>query len=79
MLGGVGELHLGHESNDRLVLLLLGHAGVRQEALEGGASLAHLSNLPRDNFNSFQDLLEQSWTDTVVDTLAIKLRYRFGS
>lgn len=37
------------------------------------------SNLPRDNFNSFQDLLEQSWTDTVVDTLAIKLRYRFGS
>lgn len=37
------------------------------------------SNLPSDSFDTFQDLLVQSWTDTVVDTLAIKLRYRFGS
>lgn len=37
------------------------------------------SNLPTDNFETFQDLLVQSWTDTIVDTLAIKLRYRFGS
>ena len=37
------------------------------------------SNLPTDSFETFQDLLVQSWTDTVVDTLAIKLRYRFGS
>ena len=37
------------------------------------------SNLPTDSFETFQDLLVQSWTDTIVDTLAIKLRYRFGS
>jgi len=37
------------------------------------------SNLPTDSFVTFQDLLVQSWTDTIVDTLAIKLRYRFGS
>ena len=37
------------------------------------------SNLPTDSFETFQDLLVQSWADTVVDTLAIKLRYRFGS
>ena len=37
------------------------------------------SNLPTDSFETFQDLLMQSWTDTIVDTLAIKLRYRFGS
>ena len=37
------------------------------------------SNLPIDSFETFQDLLVQSWTDTIVDTLAIKLRYRFGS
>lgn len=37
------------------------------------------SNLPRRNFNTFQDLLEQSWNTPVVDTLAIKLRYRLGS
>lgn len=37
------------------------------------------SNLPRDNFQSFQELLEQSWNDRIVDTIAIKLRYRLGS
>jgi hypothetical protein len=37
------------------------------------------SNLPTDSFETFQDLLVQSWTDPIVDTLAIKLRYRFGS
>jgi len=37
------------------------------------------SNLPRDNFQTFQDLLEQSWNDRIVDTIAIKLRYRLGS
>ena len=37
------------------------------------------SNLPRDKFQTFQELLEQSWTDRIVDTIAIKLRYRLGS
>jgi len=37
------------------------------------------SNLPRDSFDTFQTLLEQSWNDRVVDTIAIKLRYRLGS
>ena len=37
------------------------------------------SNLPRDSFNTFSSLLEQSWNDRIVDTVAIKLRYRLGS
>ena len=37
------------------------------------------SNLPSNSFNTFQDLLEQSWNDRIVDTIAIKLRYRLGS
>ena len=36
-------------------------------------------NLPRGSFLTFQDMLEQSWNTPVVDTLAVKLRYRFGS
>ncbi len=36
-------------------------------------------NLPRRSFLSFQDMLEHSWSTPVVDTLAVKLRYRFGS
>lgn len=36
-------------------------------------------NLPSDSFSTFQDLLEQSWNDRIADTVAIKLRYRFGS
>ena len=35
------------------------------------------SNLPRNSFMTFQDLLEQSWNDRIVDTVAFKLRYRF--
>jgi len=37
------------------------------------------ANLPRNSFTTFQDLLEQSWNDRIVDSVAIKLRYRFGS
>jgi hypothetical protein len=37
------------------------------------------SNLPRDGFDSFSNLLEQSFNDRVVDTVAFRLRYRFGS
>ncbi len=37
------------------------------------------SNLPSNSFDTFQDLLEQSWNDKIVDTIAIKLRYRLGS
>ena len=35
--------------------------------------------LPRRSFLTFQDMLKQSWNMPVVDTLAVKLRYRFGS
>ncbi|MEX0965116.1 MAG: DUF5916 domain-containing protein [Pseudohongiellaceae bacterium] len=37
------------------------------------------SNLPSNSFETFQDLLERSWNDRIVDTVAIKLRYRLGS
>ena len=37
------------------------------------------ANLPSNSFFTFQDLFEQSWNDRVVDQVAIKLRYRFGS
>jgi len=37
------------------------------------------SNLPSSGFDTFQDLLERSWSEKIVDTLAIKLRYRLGS
>lgn len=37
------------------------------------------ANLPRNSLFTFQDLLEQSWNDRVVDQFAIKLRYRLGS
>jgi hypothetical protein len=37
------------------------------------------SNLPGNSFFTFQDLLEQSWNARIVDSFAIKLRYRFGS
>ena len=36
------------------------------------------SNLPGNSFFTFQDLLEQGWNDRIVDSFAIKLRYRFG-
>lgn len=37
------------------------------------------SNLPNDEFDTFPSLLEQSFNDRVVDTVAFRLRYRFGS
>jgi hypothetical protein len=37
------------------------------------------SNLPRDEFDTFPSLLEQSFNDRIVDTVAFRLRYRFGS
>ena len=37
------------------------------------------SNLPDNSFFTFQDLFERAWNDRIVDSLAIKLRYRFGS
>ncbi|MEQ8953419.1 MAG: DUF5916 domain-containing protein [Gammaproteobacteria bacterium] len=35
------------------------------------------ANLPGNSFLTFQDLLEQSWNDRIVDSVAVKLRYRF--
>ncbi len=35
------------------------------------------ANLPNNSFLTFQDLLEQSWNDRIVDSVAVKLRYRF--
>ncbi|MBQ13338.1 MAG: hypothetical protein CMQ17_02955 [Gammaproteobacteria bacterium] len=37
------------------------------------------SNLPSSGFDTFADLLERSWNEKIVDTIAIKLRYRLGS
>lgn len=37
------------------------------------------SNLPSSEFDTFPTLLERSWNDKIVDTIAIKLRYRLGS
>ena len=37
------------------------------------------ANLPRNSFFTFQDLFEQSWNKRIVEQVAIKLRYRFGS
>ena len=37
------------------------------------------ANLPRNSFLTFQDMLEESWSMPVANTLAIKLRYRLGS
>ncbi len=37
------------------------------------------ANLPRNSFFTFQDLFEQSWNDRIVEQVAVKLRYRFGS
>lgn len=37
------------------------------------------SNLPNDEFDTFPSLLERSFNDRVVDTVAFRLRYRFGS
>lgn len=37
------------------------------------------SNLPNNGFDTFTDLLERSWNEKIADTIAVKLRYRFGS
>lgn len=37
------------------------------------------SNLPNDNFDTFPNLLQRSFNEPIVDTLAFRLRYRFGS
>lgn len=36
-------------------------------------------NLMDSTFEEYPELLMDAWTDRIVDTLAIKLRYRFGS
>ena len=36
-------------------------------------------NLPRDTFTTFPELFERAWNQPVVDSVAIKLRYRLGS
>tara|TARA_R110002072_G_scaffold4663_8_gene32658 strand:- start:40228 stop:42633 length:2406 start_codon:yes stop_codon:yes gene_type:complete len=36
-------------------------------------------NLPGSTFDEYGGLLQQAWSDPVVDTLVIKLRYRLGS
>lgn len=36
-------------------------------------------NLPGSTFDDYTGLLQQAWTEPVVDTLVIKLRYRLGS
>lgn len=37
------------------------------------------SNLPRDSFDSYSDLIQRTWNQPIVDTFAFRLRYRFGS
>ncbi|MEZ5489531.1 MAG: DUF5916 domain-containing protein [Gammaproteobacteria bacterium] len=37
------------------------------------------SNLPRDSFDNFSDMIERTWNQPIVDTFAFRLRYRFGS
>ncbi len=37
------------------------------------------SNLPANTFDEYPELAIQAWTDRIVDTLVVKIRYRFGS
>lgn len=37
------------------------------------------SNLPASQFDDYSGLLVEAWQEPVVDTVAVKLRYRFGS
>jgi hypothetical protein len=37
------------------------------------------SNLPGSQFDDYGNLLIDAWDQPIVDTLAVKLRYRFGS
>lgn len=36
-------------------------------------------NLPGNTFDEYSGLLQSAWTDPVVDTIVVKLRYRLGS
>jgi hypothetical protein len=36
-------------------------------------------NLPGNTFDEYAGLLQSAWTDPVVDTIVVKLRYRLGS
>jgi hypothetical protein len=36
-------------------------------------------NLPGNTFDDYTGLLTEAWSEPVVDTLVIKLRYRLGS
>ena len=36
------------------------------------------SNLPPEVMSSFSDMFQESWHSKVVDSFALKLRYRFG-
>lgn len=36
-------------------------------------------NLPGNRFDDYPGLLQQAWSEPVVDTIVVKLRYRFGS
>jgi hypothetical protein len=36
-------------------------------------------NLPGNTFDEYSGLLQSAWSDPVVDTIVVKLRYRFGS
>jgi hypothetical protein len=37
------------------------------------------SNLPGSQFDDYGNLLLDAWDQPIVDTIAVKLRYRFGS
>jgi hypothetical protein len=37
------------------------------------------SNLPGSQFDDYGNLLIDAWDQPIVDTIAVKLRYRFGS
>ena len=36
-------------------------------------------NVPGSQFDDYSGLLVEAWQEPVVDTIVIKLRYRFGS
>jgi len=37
------------------------------------------SNLPRDSFDTYADLFARTWNQPIVNNIAVRLRYRFGS
>jgi hypothetical protein len=36
-------------------------------------------NLPGSAFDDYSGMLSEAWSEPVVDTLVVKLRYRLGS